>query len=131
MGRLLRMVFANDRLMVANNLVSGSAISNESESNITFVGNSIKDATKAFVDPVHGNLHLANAVGGIVDRVTSLPDVTRDIDGQSRGARPHVGADEPADDISDLGPGADQGAIIRDPALTMCLPWRWRAPPGV
>ena len=93
MGRLLRMVFANDRLVIANNLISGPAISNESDSDITFVGNSIKDMTDAFVDPVQGNLHLTRDGTGKVARVPARPDVTGDINGGQRGPKTLVGAD--------------------------------------
>jgi len=95
MGRLLRTVRTNDGLVIANNLVSGSAISNESDSDIVFVGNCIKDVTEAFVDPAQGNLHLSEAGREMVDRAASLSDVSGDIDGRRRRSRPYIGADEP------------------------------------
>jgi len=94
-GRLLRMVFDNDGLIVANNLLSGRAMSNESASDIQFLGNLLRDVSSVFVDPVGGNLHLAKAASEIVDRgeaIAGAPDT--DIDGQKRGARPDIGADE-------------------------------------
>jgi hypothetical protein len=90
LSRLLRMVFANDGLVVANNLLSGPGMRNESDSDIKLVGNLIKDMTGAFVDPNHGNLHLvASAAQG-----AALPDVPEDIDGQQRADKPDIGADE-------------------------------------
>lgn len=94
-GRLLRMVFDNDGLIVANNLLSGRAMSNESDSEIRFLGNLLRDVSSVFVDPVGGNLHLAKAASEIVDRgeaIAEAPDT--DIDGQKRDARPDIGADE-------------------------------------
>lgn len=94
-GRLLRMVFYNDGLIVANNLLSGRAMSNESDSEIRFLGNLLRDVSSVFVDPVGGNLHLAKAASEIVDRgeaIAEAPDT--DIDGQKRDARPDIGADE-------------------------------------
>jgi len=94
-GRLLRMVFENDGLIVANNLLCGRAMSNESASDIQFLGNLLRDVSSAFVDPLGGNLHLAKAVSEIVDRgevIAEVPDT--DIDGQKRDDRPDLGADE-------------------------------------
>jgi Right handed beta helix region len=96
MNRLLRIVFANDGLVIANNLISGPAISNESDSDIVFVDNCIKDATEGFVDPDRGNLHLTPEGAGKVDRVPARPDITSDIDGSPRGPTTYVGADEPS-----------------------------------
>jgi hypothetical protein len=119
LGRLIRMVFTNDGLLVANNLLSGPAWSNESPSDIRFAGNLIKDMTDAFVDPAHGNLHWkepgaarsvpVRASRGLSvvgpeetpDGVTTSEQVSDDIDGQPRGARPDIGADE----IASLSPG--------------------------
>jgi len=96
MNRLLRIVYANDGLVIANNLISGPAISNESDSDIVFIDNCIKDATEGFVDPAQGNLHLTRDGAGKVDRVPRRPDITSDIDGSPRGPKTYVGADEPS-----------------------------------
>ncbi len=90
LSRLLRMVFTNDGLVVANNLLSGPGLRNESDSDIKLVGNLIKDMTGAFVDPNHGNLHLAASAA----KGAALPDVPEDIDGQHRADKPDIGADE-------------------------------------
>ncbi len=95
MNRLLRIVFANDGLVIANNLISGPAISNESNSDIVFVDNCIKDMTEVFVDPARGNLHLTRNGAGRVEKVRVRPNVTGDIDGSPRGPKTDLGADEP------------------------------------
>jgi hypothetical protein len=94
MRRLIRAVFTNDGLLVANNLLSGPGWRNESESEIQFIGNLIQDATEVFVDPGQGNLHLREPTAGISDSAAGLPEVTEDIDGQPRDAKPDIGADE-------------------------------------
>jgi hypothetical protein len=97
-GRLIRTVFANDGLVIANNLLSGPAISNESDSKIEFTGNLIKNMTTAFVDPTHGNLHLTPAATDAIDKAVLADEVTEDIDHQPR-ANPDLGADELARDV--------------------------------
>lgn len=93
--RLIRTVFTNDGLLVANNLLSGPGMRNESDSEIRFIGNMIQDMSTVFVDPARGNLHLARATNEVVDAAVLLPgDSTRDIDGQPRGDKPDIGADE-------------------------------------
>jgi len=94
LGRLIRTVFANDGLVVANNLLSGPRMSNESDSRIRFVNNCIQEMTDVLVDPSHGNLHLTGGATGLLDRAAALADVTEDIDGQPRGTRVFIGADE-------------------------------------
>jgi len=93
MSRLIRTVFANDGLFVANNLLSGPGMRNESDSKIEFAGNLIKDTTAAFVDPTHGNLHLTQAATEAIDKAITLEEVTEDIDRQPR-MKPDIGADE-------------------------------------
>jgi len=94
MSRLVRTVFTNDGLVVANNLLSGPGMRNESPSDIQLTGNLIRDMTDAFVDPDHGDLHLKGHVAGVTDSAVVRPDATEDVDGQPRGARPDIGADE-------------------------------------
>jgi len=98
LGRLIRTVFANDGLVVANNLLSGPKMSNESDSRIQFGNNHIGEMTDVLADPARGNLHLTGAAAGLLDRAAALPEVTEDIDGQPRGARRYIGADELAGD---------------------------------
>ena len=95
MNRLIRTVFTNDGLMVANNLLSGPGMSNESDSEIQFLGNLLQDTSPAFADPAHGDLHLTRAVPGVADGGVALrTPLTEDIDGQHRDTRPDIGADE-------------------------------------
>ena len=94
LGRLLRTVFTNDGLIIANNLLSGPRIRNESKSKVTFLNNIIKDFTDAFVGPDYGNLHLKKAVIEAVDKGTPLAEVKEDFDGDIRVTRPDIGADE-------------------------------------
>jgi len=92
--RLLRMVFTNDGLFIANNLLSGPGIRNESESKITFLNNIIEDVSDDFIDPARGNLHLKTTAIEAIDNGMVLTDVVEDIDKQQREAKPDIGADE-------------------------------------
>ena len=94
MGRLIRTVFTNDGLQIANNLMSGPKMSHESESKVTFLNNLIKDFTHAFADPGRGDLHLTSAGVEAVDRGVAMAEVAEDIDRQRRGDKPDIGADE-------------------------------------
>jgi hypothetical protein len=92
--RLIRTVFTNDGLVVANNLLSGPGLSNESDSAIQWLNNVVGDRTEAFVDAERGNLHLEQSAEGVIDKAAPVPEVPEDIDRQVRGARPDIGADE-------------------------------------
>jgi hypothetical protein len=92
--RLLRMVFTNDGLLIANNLLSGPGIRNESESEITFLNNVVKDVSDYFIDPARGNLHLKSSAKEAIDKGKSIPEVIDDIDMQLRDSKPDIGADE-------------------------------------
>jgi hypothetical protein len=94
MGRLIRTVFTNDGLIVANNLLSGPRMSNESKSRITFRNNLIKDLTDGFADPAAGNLHLKDTAVDVIDKGIVLQDVMEDIDREPRDAGVDIGADE-------------------------------------
>ncbi|MFC1792748.1 nitrous oxide reductase family maturation protein NosD [Planctomycetota bacterium] len=92
--RLLRTVFTNDGLLIANNLISGPGIRNESESKITFLNNLIKDVSNSFIDPARGNLHLKSAATEAVGKGLARAEVVEDVDRQQREAKPDIGADE-------------------------------------
>jgi len=94
LGRLIRTVFTNDGLIIANNLLSGPRISHESKSKVTFLNNIIKDFTDAFINPDRGDLHLMNTAIEAVDKGTPLVEVKEDFDRDLRRARPDIGADE-------------------------------------
>ena len=92
--RLLRTVFTNDGLLIANNLISGPGIKNESESKITFLNNLIKDVTDGFIDPARGDLHLKSTAIEAIDKGLTRAEVIDDVDRERREAKPDIGADE-------------------------------------
>jgi len=94
LGRLIRTVFTNDGLIIANNLLSGPGIRNESKSEITFSSNLIGDFTNFFINPKCGDLHLTQAAVEAIDKGISLEEIKEDFDGDPRGAMPDIGADE-------------------------------------
>ena len=104
LGRLIRIVFDNRDLLIANNLLSGPGIKDEAIADVSdgkprmikmrIINNYEKYLTDAFVDPVAGNLHLSRRIGEIIDRAVKLPQVTTDIDNQLREQKPDIGADE-------------------------------------
>ena len=95
LGRLIRLVHDNDGLLVANNLLSGPPIRNESPSAIRLLNNLVvPDYSHAFVDASCGNLRLTAKAVEAIDRGVPLPEVTDDIDGAPRGQRPDIGAHE-------------------------------------
>lgn len=94
LGRLVRLVHSNDGLVVANNLLSGPGVRNESASPIEFQNNLARDLTEIFVDASSGNLHLRKPFPQNVTAARSILDVRDDIDRQPRGAHPVLGADE-------------------------------------
>ncbi len=95
LGRLIRLVHANDGMLVANNLLDGPAPSNESASAIEFRDNLTGSRGAWFVDAAGGDLHLKANTDGARGAARRLPDAPDDIDGAARGERPAAGADEP------------------------------------
>jgi hypothetical protein len=94
-GRLLRVVHANDGLVVANNIFSGPRIVAEHyEGPIDVRNNLIRSVGDYFVDAAKGNLHLTAKAIDAIDKATADRDVQEDIDGKPRGAKPDLGADE-------------------------------------
>jgi len=94
-GRLLRVVHANDGLLVRNNIFSGPRIVSElHEGPIDVRGNLIRPVGDYFVDAARGNLHLTPKAVDAIDRATVDRDVAEDIDRRPRGERPDLGADE-------------------------------------
>jgi len=92
--RLIRIVHDNDGLLVANNLLSGPPMHIDTDKPPQSRGNLAKDRSDDFVDARAGNLHLKRRVPEVVDAAQPLTDVTTDIDGQRRDAKPDVGAHE-------------------------------------
>jgi len=95
LGRLIRLVHENPGLIVANNLLVGPPIRNETSSEIRLLTNVVIPPDKAsFVDVSKGDLHLAQRLELAVNCGTPLPEVSEDFDGQVRDEKPDVGADE-------------------------------------
>jgi len=94
-GRLLRVVHANDGLVVANNIFSGPRIVAEHyEGRIDVRDNLIRPVGDYFVDAAKGNLHLTAKSADAIDKATADGDIQNDIDGQPRRTKPDLGADE-------------------------------------
>lgn len=94
LGRLIRVVHAADGLLVEGNLLSGADVRLETDSQVQVRNNLARNLAAAFADAAKGDLHLPKRVEGVTDAGRPLPDVTDDIDGQRREARPDLGADE-------------------------------------
>lgn len=92
LGRLIRLVHDNEGLLVANNLLCGPAIRNESTSRIQFRNNVEKDLGAFLVAPAEGNLRLRETAPDVCGKAAPLPDVPEDIDRKPRGQAPDVGA---------------------------------------
>ncbi|MEK7678416.1 MAG: right-handed parallel beta-helix repeat-containing protein [Verrucomicrobiota bacterium] len=94
LGRLIRLVHDNDGLLVANNLLSGPPLRNESSSGITLRQNPAKDMTDHFAGAATGNLHLKAPLPEAVGPAEAVDGVVENIDRQPRRRRPDLGADE-------------------------------------
>ncbi|MCU0981139.1 MAG: right-handed parallel beta-helix repeat-containing protein [Pirellulaceae bacterium] len=92
--RLIRLVHDNDGLVVANNLLSGPEMRVETSSPVRIAGNQSRDASDWFVQADRGDLHWKTDAPSVIPRVTRSEDVLEDIDGQRRGDRTAVGADD-------------------------------------
>ena len=95
MRRLIRVIHANDGLVVKNNIFSGPGVSIEKYTGkIDIDNNVIKPVSGYFVDPAMGNLHLTEKAGLAIDKALWLNEVTDDIDRGQRSRKPDIGADE-------------------------------------
>ena len=92
--RGVRVQFAADGLVVANNLLAGPKVQIDTESRVEVQDNREGLAANAFVDADAGDLHLAKRVDRVVNAGKPLPDVRRDMDGRRRGDRADLGAHE-------------------------------------
>ncbi|MCP4661155.1 MAG: hypothetical protein GY856_37610 [bacterium] len=107
--------FDHTLVEVSNNLVSHNLLPRQ-DAQATLAGN-IEDAPLAWwVDVASGDLHLTSAEVGAVDAGTPLAAglADTDIDGELRGARPDVGADEYG-----RGDGGDEAC--EPDVTTLCL----------
>ncbi|MFO7899115.1 MAG: hypothetical protein R6V58_08650 [Planctomycetota bacterium] len=97
--RPIRIVQDNDGLVVANNIVSGRRILVQKHTGTIQVGNNLeKHAPGRFVDAERGDLHLTEKATDAIDKAAPMEEVKTDIDGDERGERPDLGADEFAAD---------------------------------
>lgn len=94
LGRLIRLVHDNPGLLVANNLLSGPPMRNESTSSMTLRNNPALDLTEYFANAPAGNLRLVKAPPSIVAGLEPVPSLREDIDRQPRPPRPTAGAHE-------------------------------------
>lgn len=95
LGRLVRVLHASDGLVVANNLFCGPRISIEQhEGKIDVRDNLVRAVTGYFVDAGHGNLRLTEKAAEAIDHAAPMKEVAEDIDRQSRGEKPDLGAHE-------------------------------------
>ncbi|MEW6237976.1 MAG: right-handed parallel beta-helix repeat-containing protein, partial [Candidatus Omnitrophota bacterium] len=92
--RLIRIVHSNEGLFAANNVLSGPELQIESTSRLVLKNNLAKILTPYFADPQNGNLHWKTIPPNAAGQAESLPDVPTDIDGEPRGEKPDLGADE-------------------------------------
>ncbi len=93
--RLIRLVYDNDGLVVANNLLSGPPMRQEmTTGDIRIFGNVTRVLTEAFVDAGSGNLRLVGDVPGVTRSAERLKLVAEDIDRTSRRDPCDVGAHE-------------------------------------
>jgi hypothetical protein len=95
LGRLIRLVHDNDGLLVANNLLSGPPLRNESASRVILRHNPATNLVNHFVNPAAGNLHLKAARPADFGAAEPVDGVTDDVDRQPRGRRVVLGADDP------------------------------------
>jgi len=94
-GRLIRIIHANDGLVVKNNIFCGPKVSIEKYTGkIDVKNNIVKVVPDYFVDPDKGNLHLTEAAVEAIDKALPLKQVTEDFDRTVRGDKPDIGADE-------------------------------------
>src|SRR5262249_39420656 len=89
LGRLIRLVHDNDGLRVANNLLSGPPLRNESTGHVNLEQNLAKDLSRVFAYPATGNLRLETGTPEVVRKAVRVTGGSEDVDG-----RPHH---EPAD----------------------------------
>jgi len=92
--RLIRLVHANEGLVVANNLLSGPPMRIETESRFQSRGNVENDLSKFFANAAEGNLHLKEKVPGVTGAAPRLPEAPEDIDRRRRSDPTDVGAQQ-------------------------------------
>ncbi|HXJ75824.1 MAG TPA: right-handed parallel beta-helix repeat-containing protein, partial [Candidatus Dormibacteraeota bacterium] len=103
LGRLIRLVHDNPGLLVANNLLSGPPLRNESSSTMALRQNPAQDCTAFFVNPAAGDLHLRKDLPESLGPSDPGASVEDDIDRQNRRQPSRPGADQfRADDAGEV-----------------------------
>ena len=92
---MVRVVHANDGLLVAGNIFSGPGTRIENYSGKIHVRhNLVRNVTDYFVNAAKGDLHLKTTAADAIGKAPALDGVDADFDGQKRGDKPDLGADE-------------------------------------
>ena len=92
--RLIRVILDNEELVIANNLLSGPPLQNDSTPPARLVQNWITPRVDFFAAPEEGDLHLTKENEQIVGRADPAWSTERDIDGEKRSSPATIGADE-------------------------------------
>jgi lysophospholipase L1-like esterase len=92
--RLIRVILDNQDLVIANNLLSGPPLQNLSTPPARLAGNWTGHGASFFVAPEEGDLHLKAVAVPVVGQAERAWSTERDIDGEGRGERSDIGADE-------------------------------------
>ncbi|MBT4501614.1 MAG: hypothetical protein HOC74_28050 [Gemmatimonadetes bacterium] len=92
--RLIRVILDNEELVIANNLLSGPPLQNDSTPPARLVQNWTTPRVDYFVDPDEGDLHLQRASEQISGRADPAWSTERDIDGEKRSSPATIGAGE-------------------------------------
>jgi hypothetical protein len=95
LGRLIRVIHANDGLVVANNIFCGPSVAIERyEGKIDVRNNLVKVVPDYFVNAAKGDLHLTAKAVEAIDKATPDAAVAEDFDRTKRTGKPDLGADE-------------------------------------
>jgi hypothetical protein len=97
LGRGVRVAFDTERLLIANNLLSGVRVLVETggrDGGVTLRGNRERMSVGLFADPASGDLHLVGSASGVTDAAERETDAIEDIDRHPRGQRTDIGAHE-------------------------------------
>ena len=81
-------------MLKAQNGDEAQRLVTQHEGKIDLRNNLIRSVGDYFVDAARGDLHLTAKAVDAIDRATGSRDVVDDIDRQSRGSKPDLGADE-------------------------------------
>ena len=94
LGRLTRVILDNEQLVIANNLLNGPPLQNDSTPPARLIQNLTTPRADLFAAPEEGDLHLQGANEQITGRADPAWSPELDIDAEERGSPSTVGADE-------------------------------------